>query len=184
MISHLHCIKRNCTHIPPCKFSLRLKRAIHNRSKTPNLRSEWLIGRDNLMKLGIQDVKPGSKKSVSSIAACLGMLQHLYLGELYCQTHKTLPSFRARDCFLEQHKHSVVLSRPEMQCLPRCSATQPQRSWERGVGGPLINIQLLSVSTHTHKYHIFTNTQSGVSHKHTNVQTCKQKKNLWAHLNI
>lgn len=145
-----------------CKFSPGLNRVIHNRSKTPNLRSEWLNGSDNLMKLDIQDVKPGSKKRFSSIAACLGMLQHLHLGELYCQTHKTLPSFRARDCFLEQHKNSVVLSRPEMQCLPRCSATQPQRSWERGVGGPLINIQLLSVSTHTHKYHIFTNGQSGV----------------------
>lgn len=55
---------------------------------------------------------------------------------------------------------------PETRCLPRCSATQPRRSWERGVGGPLINIQLVSESTHAHTHtqtpQIFTNTQSDV----------------------
>lgn len=33
-----------------------------------------------------------------------------------------------------------------LQRLPRCGATLPQQSWERGEGGPLINIQPLSVS--------------------------------------
>lgn len=66
--------------------------------------------------------------------------------------------------FPGQHKSSVVLSPPETRCLPRCSATQPRRSWERGVGGPLINIQLMSESTHAHTQtpQIFTNTQSDV----------------------
>lgn len=33
--------------------------------------------------------------------------------------------------------------------MAHCSATQSQQSWERGVEGPLINIQPLSVSKHT-----------------------------------
>lgn len=77
--------------------------------------------------------------------------------------------------FPGQHKSSVVLSPPETRCLPRCSATQPRRSWERGVGGPLINIQLMSESTHahTHKHHKSLQTHRATCDTKTQIRKIK-----------
>ena len=143
---------------------------------------------DATVEVNFQCFKAGSQTSVSEGAACLKLLQCLWES---CQTRTRsvlLPFSRPKRGFAFETQ-AQCCSFSAWGAVPRCSATQSQQSWERGVGGPLINIQPLSASTHTHTHtqtlaipRIYTNSPSCIcKHKPANKQT---RINVCAYLHI
>lgn len=144
------------------------------------------------MEVNFQCFKAGSQTSESEGAACLNLLQCLWES---CQTRtrSVLLSFSRQKGVLHlKHKHSAVLSLPEVQChaaVPPSPSSHGKGVWE-GLSSIFSHcqrphIQKTHTCTHTQTLaipHIYTNNPSGIcKHKRANKQT---RINVCAYLHI
>lgn len=142
-------------------IALRLLEQMRRYGQLSDSRTEFWVWEkyDATVEVNFQCFKAGSQTSESEGAACLNLLQCLWES---CQTRtrSVLLSFSRQKGVLHlKHKHSAVLSLPEVQChaaVPPSPSSHGKGVWE-GLSSIFSHCQRPHIQKHTHM-HTHTNT--------------------------